>query len=74
MAKLYCECGHWVWSELWWEESGYALLFFDDVETSETYTERVTSCPGCSRRLRLGVLGPSAEHSSGAQVRRHETV
>jgi hypothetical protein len=30
---------------------GEVAIFFDDRETSETYTERITSCPACSRRL-----------------------
>lgn len=74
MAILYCECGHKIWSELWWKEPGHVLLFFDDLETSETYGERVTHCPGCGQQVRRGLLIPgSGEHGSGAQ-RRHETV
>jgi hypothetical protein len=26
-------------------------VFFDDLETSETYTEQVEHCPACGRRL-----------------------
>ena len=75
MAILYCECGHTIWSELWWKEPGHVLLFFDDLETSETYGERVTHCPGCGLRLRSGVLKPqSDEHSYGGAQRHHETV
>jgi hypothetical protein len=73
MALLYCDCGHWIWSEIWWKEKK-ELLFFDDLETSETYGERVTHCPGCGRELERGLLKLSSdEHSSGAH-RRHETV
>lgn len=74
MALLYCECGHVIWSELWWKGPGHVLLYFDDLETSETYTERVTHCPGCAQQLGSGVLTPaSEEHSAGAQIS-HETV
>ena len=73
MALLYCECGHHIWSELWWKEPKDVLLFFDDVEASETYGEQVTCCPGCGRGLRSGVLKPEAvEHGSGA--RRHRQI
>ncbi len=74
MALLYCECGHVIWSELWWKGTGQVLLYFDDLETSETYAERVTHCPGCGLQLRNGLLKPtSGEYSSGAQ-RSRETV
>jgi hypothetical protein len=74
MAVLYCECGHIIWSELWWKEPGHVLLYFDDLETSETYAERVTHCPGCSQRLRSEVLKPASdEHNAGVPIH-HETV
>lgn len=75
MAILYCECGHVIWSELWWKDPGHVRLFFDDLETSETYGERVIHCPGCALQLRSGVLRPgSDEHSYGEAQRHHETV
>ena len=74
MALLYCECGHWIWSELWWKEPGHVLLYFDDMEKSETYGERVTHCPGCGQRLRNGVLNPASEEQSPAPQRHHEAV
>ena len=41
MAALYCPCGqaHKLWGEFWWAEGHYRWVFFDDVETSETYAE-----------------------------------
>ncbi|HZC19897.1 MAG TPA: hypothetical protein VE225_09315 [Rubrobacteraceae bacterium] len=75
MAMLYCECGHMIWSELWWEEPGHVLLFFDDLETSGTYGERVTHCPGCGQRLKSGVLkSQSDEYSYGGAQERPEAV
>ena len=70
MTLLYCECGHEIWSELWRKEPRHVLLFFDDLETSETYSERITHCPGCARELTRGLLKPrSVEYSAGAQGR-----
>jgi hypothetical protein len=39
-------------------QRGYSatLLFFDDDETSETYTERVVRCPGCGQQLVEGIF------------------
>lgn len=74
MAILYCRCGHKIWSELWWKEPKDVLLFFDDLETSETYGEHVTHCPGCGQHIRSGLLASeSSGYNSGAQ-RHHETV
>jgi hypothetical protein len=47
MAKLFCECGHKLWSEFWWNGTKHLWMFFDDERKSETYLERVTSCPEC---------------------------
>ena len=46
MAELYCPCPerHKLWGEFWW-------MFFDDLETSETYAEQVEYCPACGQRL-----------------------
>ena len=53
MAKLYCPCGqtHELWGEFWWAEGRYRWVFFDDLETSETYAEEVENCPACGRQL-----------------------
>jgi hypothetical protein len=32
------------------------LVFFDGEPTSETYGQRVKSCPGCGKQLGLSVL------------------
>lgn len=60
MAVLYCECGYKIWSELWWRESRELLLYFDDLEISETYGERVTRCPECGREFGLEALKPGS--------------
>jgi hypothetical protein len=31
--------------EFWWTEGKYQWVFFDDLETSETYAEQVEPCP-----------------------------
>ena len=46
---IYCSCGHEIWCEAFVEENLVSLVFFDDVESSETYTEQITQCPGCGR-------------------------
>lgn len=53
MAELYCPCPerHKLWGEFWWVGGGHRWMFFDDLETSETYAERVERCPACGRRL-----------------------
>jgi hypothetical protein len=54
MAELYCPCPerHKLWGELWWGEGKkYQWVFFDDLETSETYAEQVERCPACGRWL-----------------------
>jgi hypothetical protein len=53
MAVLVCPCarGSDLWGEFWWIGRGYQWVFFDDDETSETYSEQVTHCTGCGRLL-----------------------
>lgn len=53
MAELYCPCPerHKLWGELWWADEKHRWVFFDDLEGSETYAERVQRCPACGRRL-----------------------
>jgi hypothetical protein len=53
MAVLVCSCtrGGNLWGEFWWIGQGYQWVFFDDDETSETYTEQITHCTGCGRPL-----------------------
>ena len=57
MAALYCSCEQrpQIWAEFWWTGEEHDWVFFDDRETSETYTERITHCPACgsSRRQQL---------------------
>ena len=40
-----------MWGEFWWLEGKHQWVFFDDLETSETYAEQVERCPACGRRL-----------------------
>ena len=53
MATLLCPCTHGcrLWGEFWWVGREHQWVFFDDDETSETYTEQVTNCPGCGTPL-----------------------
>jgi hypothetical protein len=53
VAELYCPCPerHKLWGEFWWVGGGHRWMFFDDLETSETYAEQVEYCPACGRRL-----------------------
>jgi hypothetical protein len=53
VAALYCSCEQkpQIWAEAWWTGEEHNWIFFDDRETSETYTERITSCPACGKRL-----------------------
>ena len=51
---VWCVCvrgGGDLWGEFWWVGREYKWVFFDDDNTSETYTEQVTHCPGCGRLL-----------------------
>jgi hypothetical protein len=63
MVVLYHPCPKWhrLWGELWWGEDGHRWVFFDDLETSDTYTEQVEYCPACGRLLKregLRMIGP----------------
>ena len=53
MAALYCSCEQklQIWGEFWWTGEEHKWAFFDDRETSETYTERITHCPACGQQL-----------------------
>lgn len=53
MVVLYCPCSerHRLWGELRWGEGEHRWVFFDDLETSETYAEHVEYCPACGRPL-----------------------
>jgi hypothetical protein len=53
VVKLACPCVHKrnLWGEFWWAAGGYQWVFFDDLQTSETYAEQVSHCPSCGRRL-----------------------
>ena len=37
-------------------EDRYRWIFFDDLETSETYAEQVERCPACGRPLERKAL------------------
>ena len=53
MAALYCLCEQKtpIWGEAWWGGGRYNWAFFDDRQTSETYTEQLTHCPACGQQL-----------------------
>jgi hypothetical protein len=53
MAALRCPCNqeHKIWGELWWVGGKHEWVFYDDLETNETYAENITHCPACGRRL-----------------------
>jgi hypothetical protein len=53
MVILYHPCAEWhrLWGELWWVEGEHRWIFFDDLQTSETYAEQVKYCPACGRPL-----------------------
>ena len=46
-SLIYCSCSHKIWCEVRYEADLVILIFFDDEETSETYAEQITHCPGC---------------------------
>jgi hypothetical protein len=62
MAELYCPCPerHKLWGEFWWVEGKHQWVFFDDLQTSETYAEQVERCPACGRQLERKYLSKAA--------------
>jgi hypothetical protein len=46
MGALYwpCEQKPQSWGEVWWVGDKYSWVFFDDRNTSETYTEQIAHC------------------------------
>ena len=56
-VTLRCACGHSILCEVQpeGERIGY-LAFFDNELASETYGERVRSCPRCGEQLGLPLL------------------
>jgi hypothetical protein len=58
-----CEsCGHQLWSEEREVASIRFVLYFDDEERSDTYTEHVLHCPNCGLSLLGNAIKPK-EHS-----------
>ena len=56
-AVLRCVCGHKILCEVQPGGDGMGFLaFFDGEPKSESYGQRVRSCPGCGKRLGLPVL------------------
>ncbi len=53
MGALRCSCEqkHQIWGEFWRVGGKHGWIFFDDQDWSETYTEQLTHCPACGRRL-----------------------
>jgi hypothetical protein len=47
-----CEsCGHKLWSVVRKVDEWVLRVHFDGVESSETYADQITSCPGCGKWL-----------------------
>jgi hypothetical protein len=47
-----CEsCGHKLWSVVRKVDKWELRLHFDGEESSETYADHITSCPGCGKWL-----------------------
>ncbi len=58
-ARLRCACGHRILCEVQSEGEHIGFLtFFDGEPTSETYGQRVKSCPCCGEQLGLAMLYP----------------
>jgi hypothetical protein len=56
-SALQCPCTHGILCEVRrLGERLSTLTFFDNEPTSETYSERVENCPGCSEHLEFLVL------------------
>ncbi len=57
VATLQCPCGYALLCEVrsLAERLG-VVVFFDDEPTSEAYSERVESCPGCGEQLEFLTL------------------
>jgi hypothetical protein len=53
MGVLLCPCErkHKIWGEFWWLGGKHDWVFYDDLETSKTYSENITRCPGCGSQL-----------------------
>ena len=67
MASMVCPCGRGgdLWGGFWWVGREYKWVFFDDDNTSETFTEQVTHCSGCGTpldRKTLEVTSPIVRH------------
>jgi hypothetical protein len=62
VVRCPCGQGHDMWGEFWWVGGRYLWMFFDDLETSDTYREQLTHCPECGRELErknLRITNPS---------------
>ncbi len=49
---IYCRCAHQFLCKVsYYDEDLVSLVFFDDVESSESYAEQITHCPECRQLL-----------------------
>jgi hypothetical protein len=69
MATLFCECGHRLWSVFWWNGTKHLWVFFDDERMSETYLERITSCPECGGQVKHDRRVASGQNLGASQDR-----
>jgi hypothetical protein len=53
------ECGHKLWTEMGSMGIFRLVVFFDDDEESNSYTEQVDHCPRCSLWLHALDIKPS---------------
>ena len=69
MATLFCECGHKLWSEFWWNGTKHLWVFLDDERTSETYAQPVTGCPQCGGQVTHDRRRASGQNLGASQNR-----
>ena len=58
-------CGHKLWSVVRKVDEWVVKVSFDGEESSETYADQVTRCPGCGRWL----VEPAVREYYGVRVR-----
>jgi hypothetical protein len=69
MATLFCECGHKLWSEFWWNGTKHLWVFLDDEKRSETYAQQVSDCPQCGGQITRDRRMASGQNLGASQNR-----
>lgn len=65
--KTRCKCGNWFDLVLWASPGGTAVQFTSRTLSSPRFGQVVENCPGCGRRLNVGlalVKGKTGERSN----------